>query len=104
MNIGDVYFGKREIYFDVHVKPTFVLASTVKLILLIFGEFSTNMWVETWDILHTPNARWLAYYGLHILAWEFVEVLNYRVFFPSSGSHKHSAHFVGEIDWPGAET
>ena len=38
------------------------------------------MWLGIWDSLHAPNARWLAYRSLHILAWEFVEVLIYWVF------------------------
>ena len=51
MNIGDVYFGKREIYFDVHVKPTFVLASTVKI----------NI-VDFWGILYKYVGRNMGYF------------------------------------------
>ena len=46
---------------------------------LILGEFFAYTWLWMWDNLHTLNARLLAYCGFHILAWEFVEVLNYRV-------------------------
>ena len=52
-----------------------------------------RMWLEICDNFHTANARSLAYGGLHILAWEFVDVLNYWVV-PSSGSHKQFAHFL----------
>ena len=50
------------------------------------------MLLEVWDNLQTPNARWLAYCGLHILAWELGEVLNYWVV-QSSKSHKQYVHF-----------
>ena len=43
---------------------------------LIFKEFLAYMCLEILDDLHTPNARWLAYCGLHFLAWEFVKVVN----------------------------
>ena len=32
---------------------------------------------KTWGGLHTPKARWLAYWSLQILARGFVEVLNF---------------------------
>lgn len=37
------------------------------------------MWLETWDSLHTPKTRRLAYCVLLILRREFVEMLNYWV-------------------------
>ena len=37
------------------------------------------MWLEIRDNLHTPNATWLAYYGLQILAQKFMEVFHSRV-------------------------
>ena len=36
-------------------------------------------WLGIRDSLHAPNVRWLTYYGLHILTWEFVELLYYWV-------------------------
>ena len=56
------------------------------------------MWLEMWDILHAPNARWLAYYDLHILARNFWRCSIIGLF-PSSGSHKASTHFLGKSDW-----
>ena len=56
---------------------------------LVFREFFAYMWLEIGDDLHTPNARWLAYSGLRILAWEFVEMLNSWVV-PICGSHTHT--------------
>ena len=38
---------------------------------MISRELFAYMWLEIWDSLRTPNARWLAYSGLHISAWEF---------------------------------
>ena len=40
---------------------------------LIFKEVFAYLWLKIWNILHTSYARWIAYYGLHILAWEFVD-------------------------------
>ena len=37
------------------------------------------MWLEIRDCLNIPNATWLAYFELHISAWEFEEMLNYWV-------------------------
>ena len=45
----------------------------------IFEEYFAYMWLEIWNSVHTRNAWWLAYCVLHILAWEFVEMLNYSV-------------------------
>ena len=64
----------------------------------MFKGISTYMWLGIWDNLHTLNARRLAYYDLHILAWEFVEMLNYRVF-PTNGTLKSSTCFQDEFDW-----
>ena len=53
--------------YDVHVKTAFVLTWTIqsKICLNFFNEFFAYMYLETWNGLHTPNARWLAYCGLH---------------------------------------
>jgi hypothetical protein len=69
------------VLFCFHVEMSFVLTSTVQLNILDTLDFFKNsfvyMWLETWDTLHSPNARWLAYFDLHIFAKEFVEMLNY---------------------------
>jgi hypothetical protein len=46
----------------------------------IFKEMFAYTWLGIRDSLHTPNARWLTYYDLHILTWEIVELLYYWVF------------------------
>ena len=64
MIIIDVYFGKSKIYCDVRLKVAFVLTYwPLKLTLghsILFRDFDAHMWLETWDILHTRNAGWLA--------------------------------------------
>lgn len=65
--------------FGVHVKTTFALASTIQFniwILFDFKEFFACMWFKIHNNLYTPDVWWLDQCGLHILAWEFVEVLN----------------------------
>ena len=36
--------------------------------IMVSRELFAHVWLEIWDSLHTPNARWLAYCGLHVLA------------------------------------
>ena len=101
MNINNVCFWYIWRFFNVHAKTGFVLTLFVCLTFgrsQIFSKIFAYVWLEVWDISHTSNARWLAFGGLHVLAWEFVEMVTYR-FVPSSGSHKHFAHFLGEFDW-----
>jgi hypothetical protein len=72
MNINDVYFGKNDYFFiDVCVKTSLSLHPPFSFTFghsLNYREFFTYLWLEIWDILYTPNARWLAYYDLRILA------------------------------------
>jgi hypothetical protein len=63
------------------------------------GNFFAHMWLEIWEALHTPNARWLAYRGSQIFAWEFMEVLNCWLV-PTGGSHENFTHILGEFYWP----
>ena len=67
---NDVYFGKVEIFVDVHVNTTFVhINLSINIWALYhFKEFFAYMWLEIWRSIHTPNVRSLAYYDLHILA------------------------------------
>ena len=50
------------------------------------------------NMRHAPNARWLAYRGLHI--WHEIcgdtRLLGHP---PSSGSHKQSTRFPSEFEW-----
>ena len=58
MNIDDVYFGKSELFFGVHVKTTFVLTSAV--------HFKIWKLVESKTILHihVASSLWFAHYGM----------------------------------------
>jgi hypothetical protein len=60
MNINDVYFGKSDTSFDVHVKVASMLTLTFQFnicTLFILREIFALMWLEIWDSLHTLNAR-----------------------------------------------
>ena len=46
-----------------------------------FRGFFAFMWLEIWDNMHPPNARYLTYCNLHILAWEVMKVSNCWVVF-----------------------
>ena len=63
-------------FFDAHVKMAFVFTFNHSHIFEEFFACGPNIW----DSLHTPRARCLAYRGLHVLTWEFVEMLNNWVF------------------------
>ena len=79
MKIKDGCFGKSDVYFDVHVKMAFCdidLSSATFWHFVNFKEFFAHTCLELWDGLNTPNAR-LACCGLHILTWQFMEVLMY---------------------------
>lgn len=57
------------IFLDVHVRMAFVLILLVHFniwILFMFWEFIAYMWLEIWDNLYGPVARWLVYCGFHI--------------------------------------
>ena len=100
MNTGDVYFGKREMYFDVHTKPTFVLALTFQLAfgysLIYLGILCTHVGIHvgyfTYSKCKVASLLWFAHCGKR-----FFGSAQILIFFPSSGSHKNSAHFPGEL-------
>ena len=102
MNIIDVYFGKSEIFCGVHLKT----ASKLPLVVfnltfghsLIVKEFFACMWLEIWDGLHTPNARWLAIMVCTFWQEKLWKCLTIE-WCPSSGSQKHSTHFPCKFDW-----
>ena len=49
--------------------------------------------VDIWENIHTPNARWLAYWFAHFDKRILVEVLNYWLV-PSSGSFHSSSRWI----------
>ena len=64
---------KMKMLFDVHVYTTFVLTLSVLLnfwtlygIVRILCIYVVRAITELWDSLHTPNARWLAFWNLHV--------------------------------------
>ena len=56
------------------------------------------MWFGTWDNLHTPTTRWLAYCGLHIFGMRIRGGASTMELFPCSGSHEHPVHFPDDFD------
>ena len=44
---------------------------------MVFKKFFAYVRLETWHILHAPNASWLAYYGFAHFGMKLVKVLNY---------------------------
>ena len=71
MNINNAHFGKIEMFFFVHVEMAFVLTSTIYFNIWALSNSKGVLCiyvVQHWDNLHTPNARWLVYYNVHILA------------------------------------
>ena len=82
-NINDVYFGKYDFFLRCSCENG-LCAHTNRSILiiwhsLIFREFFAYVWLEIWDVLHTPKYK--AAYLSWFAAWacEFVEVLNHWV-------------------------
>ena len=79
INILDVYFGKSELFCGVHLKMVFEL--TLVLFNLTFGhslflrEFFACMRLEILGQLTYSECKVASYYGLHISAREFVEVI-----------------------------
>lgn len=83
MSINDVCFDISGIFLMFHVVK-WPLCSHQHFSLafghsLFFKKIITYMYLETWENLRGPNARWLTSSGLHMLTWEFVEALNYWV-------------------------